>query len=99
MMERVIYQICNEDLKKAAFTNAQFIMIAEGGAMGEPGAVNIVTAGGSVFHCNYVFGDIDFRKLCKAIPVLKDWEVGMFDDYEESLNGWRGGYLGAGNHV
>ena len=69
-MERVIHEICNEDLKKAAFSNAQFVMIAEGGAMGEAGAVLIVTAGGSVFHCNYVFGDVDFRKLCRTILLF-----------------------------
>lgn len=99
MKERVIYDICNEDLKKAAFVSTQFIMIAEGGAMGEPGTVLIVTAGGSVFRCNYVFGDIDFRKLCRAIPILKNWDAGLFGDYDETPNGWHCEYLGAGNHL
>ena len=98
-MERVIYEICNEDLKKAAFSNAQFVMIAEGGAMGEAGAVLIVTAGGSVFHCNYVFGDVDFRKLCRTIPALKEWDVGMVGYCEEPTKGWYHEYLGAGNHL
>lgn len=99
MTQRDIYLICNEDLKKAAFTNAWFITLAEGGAMGEPGAVYIVTAGGSVFHCNYVFGDVDFGKLCRAIPVIKNLDVGTLGYYEETPDGWHHEYLGAGNHL
>ena len=49
-MEKTISQISNADIKKSAFVNTQFIHFAEGGAMGEPGAVNIVTSGGSFFH-------------------------------------------------
>lgn len=98
-MERIISEICNSDLKKETFKDAQFIMIAEGGAMGEPGAVCIVTAGGNIFHCNYVYGDVNLSKLTDAIPVLKEWDAGMFGEYSSVPDGWHCEYLGAGNHL
>ena len=98
-MERIISEICNSDLKKETFKDAQFIMIAEGGAMGEPGAVCIVTAGGNIFHCNYVYGDVKLSELTDTIPVLKAWDAGMFGEYSSVPDGWHCEYLGAGNHL
>lgn len=97
-MEKLISEICNSDMKKAAFKNAQFIMIAESGAMGEAGAVYIMTQGGSIFHCNYVYGDVKLAKLFRSVPVLKEWNEGLYDD-NSSTNGWNFVYLGAGNNL
>ncbi|WP_072003473.1 hypothetical protein [Selenomonas bovis] len=93
-MERIITEIKNQDLKKKAFTNAQFILMAEYGAMGEPGKILIITSGGSIFHGNYYMGDIDFDRLYRSVPVIKAW------NYDDILpENWAYQYLGAGNHL
>ena len=92
-MERIITEIKNQDLKKKAFINAQFILMAEYGAMGEPGKILIITSGGSIFHGNYYMGDIDFDRLCRSVPVIKAWSDDILPD------NWAYQYLGAGNHL
>lgn len=99
MRERNIIEISNVDLRKSVFRDTQFVMFAESGAMGEPGAVVIVTSDGSIFHCNYVYGDIELSKLCKVIPVLGEWYPGLFGAYDRIPEGWSCEYLGAGNHL
>lgn len=93
-MKRIVTEIKNRDLKKGAFKNTQFIFMAESGAMGEPGKVLIITSGGSIFHANYLSGDIDFDNLYRAVPVIKAW------NYDDILpNNWKYQSLGAGNHL
>lgn len=99
MRKHTISEICNADLKKSTFRETQFVMFAESGAMGEPGAVVIVTADGDIFHCNYVYGDVELSKLCKTIPVLGEWYPGLFGAYDHIPEGWNCEYLGAGNHL
>ena len=98
-MEKVITEICNNDLKKEVFTNAQFIFFAESGAMGEPGKILIITSGGSIFHGNYCLGDIKLKKLFRSIPILKECDFGTFGDDTKIPDGWTYEYLGAGNHL
>ena len=64
-------EIRNRDLKKGLFKNAQFIFFSAEGAMGEGGAIVVVTSGGSIFHGNYSYGDIKFDKLLKVLPALQ----------------------------
>ncbi len=93
-MEQVITKIRNQDLKKGVFKNAQFILMAESGAMGEPGKILIITAGGSIFHGNYYIGDIDFNRLYRSVPVIKAW------NHDDVLPpNWAYQSLGAGNHL
>lgn len=40
-----IYEMNTKDIKKLHYKDIMFFMLAEGGAMGEPGAVNIITKG------------------------------------------------------
>lgn len=40
-----IYEMNTKDIKKLHCKDIMFFMLAEGGAMGEPGAVNIITKG------------------------------------------------------
>ena len=93
-MERIITEIGNQDLKKGAFKNAQFIFMAEDGAMGEPGKILIITSGGSIFHGNYYMGDIDFSRLYRSVPAIKAWS-----DDDMLPDNWAHQYLGAGNHL
>lgn len=98
-MKPIITEIHNNDLKKGVFTNTQFIFFAESGAMGEPGSVMLITAGGSIFHCNYCFGDVSLNKLCRCIPVLKECNFNVLEDTIRISDEWKHEYLGAGNHL
>lgn len=98
-MDQIITEICNADLKKGIFENSQFIFFAENGAMGEAGKVLIITSGGSIFHCNYCYGDISLNKLYRSIPVLKACKFSAFGDEADIPNSWSYEYLGAGNHL
>lgn len=98
-MERIVTEICNKDLKKDVFANAQFIFFAESGAMGEPGKVLIVTSGGSIFHGNYCMSDIKLNSLHRSIPVLKACNFGTFGEGAKIPDDWQYEYLGAGNHL
>lgn len=95
----IITEIHNSDLQKRVFTNTQFIFFAERGAMGEPGNVLLITAGGSIFHCNYYLGDVSLNKLCRCVPVLKECNFNTLGDGESISNEWKHEYLGAGNHL
>ena len=98
-MEQLVTEIYNADLKKDVFKNVQFIFFAESGAMGESGKVLIVTSGGSIFHCNYCYGDISLTKLFCSIPVLKECDFSTLGENAKIPNGWNYEYLGSGNHL
>lgn len=88
-----------EDLKNIPLGEVHFIMMAEGGAMGEPGAVYIVTDCGDVFHCNYVYEDIKYSEIEEALPMLKECEFGLFGIDSTTPEGWNYVNLGMGNHL
>lgn len=95
-MKREMTEIRNRDLKKGLFKNAQFIFFSAEGAMGEGGAIVVVTSGGSIFHGNYSYGDIKFDKLLKVLPALN--EFCNADDIKDP-EGWSYEYLEAGNNL
>ena len=86
-----IIELKNEAITRELFDRAQFIFFAEGGAMGEGGAVEIVIDDGTAYHCNYVYGDADIDKLLEACPVI--------NMPGELPKGWLPRYLGFGNHL
>lgn len=91
-----VIHLRNEDITKELFDRAQFVFWAEGGAMGEGGAVKIVTDDGKSYYCNCVYGDYetgyvaDARLVSKACPMIEA------DEFPE---GWVYHYLGFGNHL
>ena len=95
-MRREMIEIRNRDLKKGLFKNAEFIFFSAEGAMGEGGAIVVVTSGGSIFHGNYSYGDIKFDKLLKVLPALN--EFCNADDTKDP-EGWSYEYLEAGNNL
>lgn len=89
-MKQSVINLNTRDLKKSLFRNAQFISIAETGAMGVPGEVLIITSSGKGFSYNYCTGDVN--KLFNVIPALKYYgKVGRAPDDWESI------YLGSGH--
>lgn len=76
--------------------------IADGGAMGEPGGVNIFIDEQdkiTVAHCNYVYGNFDIDRFMERMT-----DNGK-DDFATCLNsgkipeGWAHVYMGMGNSL
>lgn len=88
--------LCNADLIKETFKDVMFFSLAEGGAMGEPGAILFYVKSGELYHLNYVFGDVDITKVEKLFPTLAECRFGL-----DSLvpKGWNYVNLGMGNHL
>ena len=70
--------LCNADINKAVFKNVMFFSIAEGGAMGEPGGVLLYVESGELYHFNYVYGDVDIKKVEEMFPTLTECKFGLF---------------------
>ena len=98
-MEKKVIKIKKEELKGLSCHDVHFVMMAEGGAMGEPGAVYIVKNPGKVYHCNYVYEDITYKEVEEALPMLKESKFGLFGYDSTTPEGWNYVNLGAGNHL
>ena len=83
-----IIELERENLNKEFFENVLFFMIAEGGAMGEPGAIKFIKTDGNLYHLNYVFGDFKIEEVLVAFPVLGECDFGMFGMDKEPFE-WR----------
>lgn len=97
-----IYEMNTKDIKKLRYKDIMFFMLAEGGAMGEPGAVNIITKGKNdiqILHANYCYGDFDMDKLAEVFIPLQTFDCGIFGNVSGVAPGWNHVYLGAGNHL
>lgn len=97
-----IYEMNTKDIKKLRYKDIMFFMLAEGGAMGEPGAINIITKGINgiqVLHANYCYGDFDMDKLAEVFTPLQTFDCGIFGNVSGVAPGWNHAYLGAGNHL
>ncbi len=55
-----------------------FISFAEGGAMGCPGEVQVITAGGYAYSFNCVYGDARWDDAIEVLPALGESSFGMF---------------------
>lgn len=89
----------NSALKKKYLEKVAFFMFAEGGAMGEPGCILWLGEDGKKYHCNYCFGDVDFKKVAKLFPVINECKFELFGYGSEAPEGWEYVNLGTGNHL
>ena len=94
-----IIQICKEDMNDNLFKDVLFFMFAEGGAMGEMGAINFVKTDGKLYHSNYLWGDIKFEEVLESFPTLSQCEFGFCGIDSKVPLGWNYVNLGAGNHL
>ena len=92
-------ELNNSMITKEILSEIYFMSFAEGGAMGEPGAVFFYDKYGKLYHFNYVFGDVDLDKVEEVFPVLKECKFGMFGIHSYVAKGWHYINLGAGNHL
>ena len=70
---------------------------AQSGAMGMPGAVEIIDSDGWLYYTNYCDGNLSFDHLLEVVPVLKDCKINVSG--HQTPEGWGAFYLGAGNHL
>ena len=56
----------NETFIKDILDGTTFFQIAEGGVMGGPRGIILVTEDGKVYHANYCYGDLKWETIQKA---------------------------------
>lgn len=94
-----VLELCNADINKALFKDVKFFSIAETGAMGDPGGVLFYVKTGELYHFNYLYGDVDIRKVQDKFPTLAKCKFGLFGIDSSVPEGWKYVSLGAGNHL
>lgn len=94
-----VIEFDRKNLNKSFFKDILFFMIAEGGAMGEPGAINFIKADGKMYHLNYVYGSIKIEEIYCVFPILKECKFEMFGMNSKNPDGWKYVSLGMGNHL
>ena len=92
-------ELCNSELTQLTFVDVMFLSFTEGGAMGEPGAILFFVKGGEFYHLNYVYGDVDLKKVKELFPVPGECEFAMFGTGSIVPKGWKYVDLGKGNHL
>lgn len=92
-------ELTKDDLGLLKHKEHCFVSFAEGGAMGMPGEVQIITAGGYAYSCNCVYGDIKWEDIEEVLPVLAETSFGMFGLGSIAPKGWNYISMGAGNHL
>jgi ADP-ribosylglycohydrolase len=71
---------------------------AAGGAMGDAGAVQVVTSKGEVYYANPLYEDIDMEQVFEVCPPLSQCQFGIIGG-GVIPEGWKTIYLGFGNHL
>lgn len=74
---------------------------ARGGAMGDPGGIEIVDRGGQVYHANYCYGrhSIKSEHIKAVIPVFENLRIGLLTSCKTENDNWLSVDLGYGNYL
>jgi hypothetical protein len=102
MDEIKVSNIGNKDIPKLKNDDIMAVALAESGAMGEAGALNIICKKRSkvkIYHANYCFGDFDLDKFTQVFTPLKTFDCGVFGNVSGVAEGWDHIYMGMGNHL
>lgn len=70
-----------------------------GGACGDGGGVEILTADGKLYYFNRLSGDLDDAEIIKIIPFLYDCHFLLVGSSDDMPSGWKNIYLGLGNNL
>ena len=97
-MKKLI-ELNNADLNIASFKDVMFFSFAEGGAMGDAGAIVFYVKSGEGYYLNYVYGDVDVTKVKTLFPVLERCKFGICGIGSEVPEGWKYVDMGVGNHL
>lgn len=74
------------------------ISFATGNAMGDPGAIEIITSNGGVFYANPEYEDISLEQIYTVCPDYLEIDSRWFEG-TKNPQGWEHIYLGWGNHL
>lgn len=97
-----IHQIDTPDIQTLKYADIYAVMLAEGGAMGEAGALVVIEKkkdGVKISHANYVYGSFDMNVFAQVFTPLQTFQCGIFGKASGIAPGWRHIDLGAGNHL
>jgi len=97
VMKKVIY-IDEKNYGDYKNLNIVAFSLAYSGAMGNPGEILVITKDARIYSMNYAYGDMTIEMCNEVCPPLKDCQFGFFE-VEETLVGWKGVPLGAGNFL
>lgn len=99
MNENVIREtLTNESVRKLSVKDIYFISMSDSGAMGDGGAVCIISLKGQkiiIQRGNYVYNDLDINQLYHKLPFL----VKLHSDKFDKIENWHFEYMGAGNNL
>lgn len=99
MSENVIREtLTNESVQKLSVKDIYFISMSDSGAMGDGGAVCIISLKGQkiiVQKGNYVYDDLDINQIYHKLPFL----VKLNSDEFNKIENWHFEYMGAGNNL
>lgn len=102
MDEIKVRQIGNADIGNLRYDEILFVGLGESGAMGEPGALNIILAVKGkvkIYHANFRLGDFDMDRFSEVFTPLKTFDCGSFGEVSGIADGWHHVYMGMGNHL
>jgi hypothetical protein len=95
-MERI--EITKSNYKDYVSLDIVAFSFASPGAMGDSGAIIVVTKDGCVYRANPFFEDVSEEEVFQVCPPLKNCQFGMFGG-GNIPEGWQSYYLGCGNHL
>ena len=95
-----IIEISNSNYQDYLSLDIVAYSFAYEGAMGEPGAINIIDRDGKVYCANYCFGDnlLDSDHIKEIIPMFEGIEWGLIG-CEPNNDDWVSEDLGFGNNL
>ena len=71
----VVIKLTKDNYNDYNLLDVVAISIASGGAMGDPGAIEMVTSKGEVFYANPLYEDITIEQVLIACPILSEIEL------------------------
>lgn len=97
VMKKVIYI---DEKNYGDYKNLDIVAfsLAYSGAMGNPGEILVITKEARIYSMNYAYGDMTIEMCHEVCPPLRDCQFGFFE-VEETIVGWKGVPLGAGNFL
>ena len=105
--EQAVIPVGDEDVSKLLGADIVAFQFAEGGAMGSPGGVYIVTIDRKIYYTCYLEPSaytgfskpMSWKNLSRIFPPLDDFHCGLAGYGVQVPGGWHYEYLGMGNHL
>ena len=93
-----VKKLTRENYKECTGLDIIAFSSAAPGAMGDAGAVEVVTSKGEVYYANPFYEDIEMEQVFQVCPPLSECRFGVFGG-GVIPEGWQTIYLGFGNHL